>query len=369
MKTFLIAFLLCAAACVGTNAQSPAPLVRTSLNAGWQFRQADKTDWHDATVPGCVHTDLLANKLIEDPFYRDNEKSLQWIGKTDWEYQTTFNVSGDTLRRQNVEIVFYGLDTYANVFLNDKPILNADNMFRTWRVDVKRPLKTGQISLRIVFRSPINEILPIMAKLDYELPAVNDQGEKTSPYTRKAPYHYGWDWGPRFVTSGVWKPVESSCLGRRPRRRSAYQAGQTHKGCGGPDCRARGRRRPDDVDATLEIENVTDKKVVAAQTGIAVIRELTMLLSASRSPIRNYGGRSGWAIRHFTLFGRDCLSTRKIIDEQSKRTGFARLSFAKSRTEHGISFEFIVNGIPVFGRGCELDTGRQLYNAGYHRKI
>ena len=83
--------------------------------------------------------------------------------------------------------------THANVFLNDKPILDADNMFRNWRVDVKNNLKQGANNLRIKFRSPINEVLPRMAKLDYELPAVNDQGEKTSPYTRKAPYQYGWD--------------------------------------------------------------------------------------------------------------------------------------------------------------------------------
>src|SRR5207237_5947963 len=142
------------------------------------------------------------------PFYRDNEKRQQWIGKTNWEYETVFTLEAGILKRQNIEIVFQGLDTYADVFINDKAVLEADNMFRTWRVDVKNSLKPGQNVLRIRFRSPINEILPLMAKLDYELPASNDQGEKTSPYTRKAPYQYGWDWGPRFVTSGIWKPVE-----------------------------------------------------------------------------------------------------------------------------------------------------------------
>jgi beta-galactosidase/beta-glucuronidase len=81
------------------------------------------------------------------------------------------------------------------------------DMFRTWRVNTRSTLKPGENTLRIVFRPPINEILPVMAKLNYQLPAPNDQGEKTSPHTRKAPYHYGWDWGPRFVTSGVWRPV------------------------------------------------------------------------------------------------------------------------------------------------------------------
>src|SRR6266480_1677968 len=95
--------------------------IRMPLLTGWQFREAGKDKWYPASVPGCVHTDLLNNKLIEDPFYRDNEKKLQWIGKTDWEYQTTVNLTAGMLKRKNLELVFEGLDTYANVFLNDQP--------------------------------------------------------------------------------------------------------------------------------------------------------------------------------------------------------------------------------------------------------
>src|ERR1700682_4362027 len=189
------------------RAENSLPKIKIPLQTGWQFREAGKDAWAQATVPGCVHTDLLNNKLIEDPFYRDNEQKQQWIGKTDWEYQTTINATPELLRYEHIELVFEGLDTYANVFLNDAPLLNADNMFRTWRADSKRLLKPGANTLRIRFRSPINEILPIMAKMSYELPASNDQGEKTSPHTRKAPYQFGWDWGPRFVTSGIWRPV------------------------------------------------------------------------------------------------------------------------------------------------------------------
>src|SRR5467141_2952262 len=189
------------------RAESSMPRIKIPLQTGWQFRQVGKDAWVQATVPGCVHTDLLNNKLIEDPFYRDNEQKQQWIGKTDWEYQTTFNVAPEILARDNIDLVFEGLDTYANVFLNDEPLISTDNMFRTWRVNAKRLAKPGPNTLRIRFRSPINEVLPIMAKMNYELPAGNDQGEKTSPHTRKAPYQYGWDWGPRFVTSGIWRSV------------------------------------------------------------------------------------------------------------------------------------------------------------------
>ena len=104
------------------------------LRSGWKFRQVGTATWYPATIPGCVHTDLMNNKLIEDPFYRDNEQKLQWIGKTDWEYQTSFSVGPEIVKRQHIELVFAGLDTYADVFLNEAPLLNANNMFREWRV-------------------------------------------------------------------------------------------------------------------------------------------------------------------------------------------------------------------------------------------
>jgi len=154
------------------------------LDQGWQFRQAGEQKWYPAQVPGEVHTDLLRQGLIADPFYRDNESKLQWIGKTDWEYQTRFTVAAGLRQRENVELVFAGLDTYADVFLNDSLILRADNMFREWRVACKSLLRAGENTLRVPFRSPINEVLPRMAQLTYQLPAVNDHGEKTSP---KAP--------------------------------------------------------------------------------------------------------------------------------------------------------------------------------------
>jgi beta-mannosidase len=171
------------------------------INKGWQFRQESKDQWYPASIPGCVHTDLLANKLIEDPFYRTNEKSLQWIEKENWEYQTTFDVPGDFLKMKNIDIYFKGLDTYAEVILNGKNIIIADNMFREWRADCKSLLKKKQNKLYIKFTSPVNTDALKEQKNGYPMP------NGPSAFSRKAPYHYGWDWGPRFVTSGVWRPV------------------------------------------------------------------------------------------------------------------------------------------------------------------
>ncbi len=177
-----------------SNAQNSAVL------KDWQFRQVGTTKWNTATVPGEVHTDLLNNKLIPDPFYRDNEKKLQWIEKKNWEYKTSFSVTPSILKQKYAALVFDGLDTYANVYLNDVLVLKADNMFRQWRVDVKKAIKPGTNNLIVVFQSAQN-VVDSLAKKD--LPFVIPDNPRT--YVRKAQYHFGWDWGPKYTTCGIWK--------------------------------------------------------------------------------------------------------------------------------------------------------------------
>ena len=184
------------------------------INTNWIFREVGKFEWLNATVPGCVHTDLLENKKIEDPFFKVNEKKLQWIDKKDWEYKTTFSLGSQTLAKQNIRLRFDGLDTRADVYLNDSLIIKADNMFREWKVNCKSLLKSHGNELRVVFHSPTKTGLERLKKLGFALPATNDQSElggmgndKVSVFLRKAPYSFGWDWGPRLVTSGIWRSV------------------------------------------------------------------------------------------------------------------------------------------------------------------
>ena len=177
----------------------------TTLNASWQFKQKGADKYYSAIVPGTVHTDLLNNKLIKDPYYSDNEKSVQWIENEDWEYIGTFNCDYITLENKHIELNFEGIDTYAKIYLNNQLILECNNMFRSWNVDVKKYLKTGQNILRIEFESAVKKGKQEASKLPYTLP----DGEKV--FSRKAQYQYGWDWGPRLVTCGIYKPIKIIC--------------------------------------------------------------------------------------------------------------------------------------------------------------
>jgi beta-mannosidase len=198
---------------ISGNVFSDNTVVSKSLNGKWSFKQVDKESWMDAIVPGTVHSDLFRNKIIKHPYYRLNEKKQQWIDKKDWEYKTEFDLSDEILDRDKIELEFEGLDTYAKVYVNKKLVLETDNMFREYRVDISDYV-TSNNELLILFKSPTQEGLKLLKKQGYQLPASNDQSEngemgddKVSIHTRKAGYHYGWDWGPRFVTSGIWKDI------------------------------------------------------------------------------------------------------------------------------------------------------------------
>lgn len=323
--------------------------ISRELGSGWEFRQVGEGAWLPSRVPGCVHTDLLAAGRIPDPFYRDNETKLQWIGKTDWEYRTTFTAGASELAREHVELVFEGLDTYATVFLNGARVLEADNMFRTWRVDAKPHLTPGRNELLVRFRSPINEILPRMKTLGYELPAVNDQGEKTSPHTRKAPYQYGWDWGPRFVTSGVWQPV----------RLEAWD-GARLDGLHVVAQRVTAGRAELDVEVAVVAgaEHETTVVVDSADVGVAPARA-TARLRPGRNTVRltltvsnprlwwpnGLGAQPLYSLRARALDG------RRVFDTASARVGIRTVELRQEPDQWGKSFAFVVNGVPVFAKG------------------
>ena len=188
--------------------------LKQCLHEGWTFRQVRGTNWYPATVPGVVHTDLLDNGLIGDPFYRLNERGVQWVDKEDWMYRTTFDVSPELFSKENIILRFDGLDTYADVTLNGKKILSADNMFREWQADVKYLLKLKDNQLEVYLHSPIKIAMPKWEAVPFQYRSSNDQSEngglfdrKVGVFVRKAGYHFGWDWGPRLVTSGIWRPV------------------------------------------------------------------------------------------------------------------------------------------------------------------
>lgn len=186
------------------------------MHSGWYFKAASDTLWLEATVPGLVHTDLLNHQRISDPFYRNNEIDQQWIGRRDWIYKKEFDFDTDQLNGDQVWLNFEGLDTYSKIYLNDQLIGQSDNMFVGKSIRVDSLLKTGNNVLRIYFLSTVDEGLKRFGLINYKLPvSANDNdtlggipGKRISVFTRKAPFQFGWDFAPRMISAGIWRPVE-----------------------------------------------------------------------------------------------------------------------------------------------------------------
>jgi beta-mannosidase len=371
LPLILLIFMICTGSAVG------APQEKL-LHSNWRFRAlnpdaaAQFKDWHSATVPGVVQTDLLANKLIPDPFYQTNEAALQWIGLTDWEYESHFDVDSATTAREHQEIVFEGLDTFAEVYLNDRKILDADNMFRTWRVDVKKQLRGGDNVLRIVFRSPVMKLLPELEKLPYHLLSVNtaqsaaEKGIPTDPFTRKAPYHYGWDWGPRFVTEGIHRPARLvSWDGVRIRGVHVDQQKITKQEA----------KLAVEVEVDSSTQQLAEIRVNYDGGSISIKQQLDPGMNTVLIPVRianpklwyplGYGEQSRYKFNVTVKAG-------KVDDSVAKMTGLRSIELRRQPDQWGKSFEFVINGMPVFAKGVNVipfDSFLPRVTPDIHRKI
>jgi beta-mannosidase len=346
---------LLAGACEPANAQSPvSPEQIVSLNSGWEFRQRTNDDkvpavWRPAGVPGMVHTDLLNNGLIPDPYYADNESKLQWIENADWEYRRSLQIGRELLNRNHLDLVFQGLDTCADLYINGQLVLSADNMFLEWRVDIKPHLREGANDLLIVFHSPIKAAAQVAAQDTWSHRTT--VAEKA--YLRKAAYMYGWDWGPRFVSSGIWKPVQLEAWDNL--RISDFSIRQ--------------------LNVNPEVANLTAKvEIQAAKSGPATVTVRCDSTQTCTGLTRNIILQSGtnqidipidvihpalWypagygkqPVYHFTA---SVMESNKITAVRSTRTGLRSVVLRRDPDQWGRSFEFVVNGIPVFAKGANV---------------
>ena len=170
------------------------------LLKNWTFSQEGDSLWMPAIIPGTVQTDLLNLKKIPQPFKANNEDSIQWISEKNWFYKTHFLVTEETFLKSKHFLRFDGLDTYASIFLNDSLILNTNNAFRSWEVDISDILQFENV-LRVKLHATDSIEKKASKKLDYELP------EAPRVFTRKPQFQYGWDWGPTIKTMGITKNI------------------------------------------------------------------------------------------------------------------------------------------------------------------
>jgi beta-mannosidase len=355
------------------------------LEAKWEFRAASATDraelkeWHPAQVPGVVQTDLLHDNLIPDPFYQDNDTRLQWIGLTDWEYRTTFDADAAMISHEHIDLVFEGLDTFADVYVNDQAVLHTDNMFRRWRLPAKGMLKAGPNTLRIVFHSPVEFMIPKVKALPYQLPSVtshntgNEENIATAPYTRKADYQFGWDWGPRYVTEGIWQPIRIETWDALRVDNFHIQQQRVDKDAAALSAELEiqaSRSTAATVEITYgELSGATVapiRQTVQLDPGVNHVSVPVHIASPKLWYPAGYGAQDRYRFSYTVRIARD------IVAQAALNTGLRSIELRREVTSTGKSFAFVVNGIAIFAKGADVipfDSFPNRVTPEIHRQI
>ncbi|MDF2917894.1 MAG: beta-mannosidase, partial [Microbacterium sp.] len=293
-----------------------------------------------ATVPGVVHTDLLAAGLIPDPYVDDNESALAWIGHSDWAYETTFAWSDDDEAVH--DLVAHGLDTVARVILNGRELGRTVNQHRTYRWRLGELLREGDNILRVEFSSPIAYAREREAVL----------GERPHSYVhpfnaiRKSACNFGWDWGPAVVTAGIWRDIGIESW-------SEVRIVAVRPVIGVDD-------DPRRVDVHVELEwqaldadaaGTGSREIVAEVAGeraaVSVAHgeaRATLSLRAADAELwwpRGYGDQPLYDLR---------VAVGEV--ETGRRIGFRSVTLDVEADEDGSPFALAVNGKPVYVKGA-----------------
>jgi beta-mannosidase len=362
-----VVFLLLAC---GARTGLATPISRT-LADGWRFRlvpgsaavkdHPEAASWRAGRVPGSVQTDLLAAGAIADPFQRDNEAGLQWIGLADWQYELPLTIDAATLSHGHVELVFDGLDTFADVSLNGKKLLAADNMFRRWRVPVKGALHVGSNTLLVTLHSPIARLQPWLLRQPYALPGEFDsafgdepKGKQSSNYVRKANYQYGWDWGPRYVTEGIWQPVRLETWADA--RLADFHVAQQHIDADLAQLQAQFAIHAEHArKAQLQLSWRSpdgQTKTVTQQATLAAGDNAVAIPLRIEKPQRWWP--AGYGAQNLYHFDAQVSIDGEPVGSIARDTGLRSVELRRQRDRWGRSFEFVVNGVPIFAKGANL---------------
>ena len=320
-----------------------------SLSGAWQLRQADTDDWLAAQVPGGVHTDLMAAGFIADPFVGDEELRVQWVAERDWEYRRTFTVDAEVAAEEHMALVFDGLDTLAEVRLNGKLLGNANNMFRTWRWDVADALVAGENEISVAFASAVRFCAEHEAEryLDRPKDANTMPG---GPYLRKAPCHFGWDWGPKLPNIGIWQDLRLD--GWSVAKVSEVRLTQKIEG---------GRAR---IAARVEVERTPGSAAVLA-AAVRVTHPNGRVDSVEASvPAGRSDAELEVEVADPELWWPNDLGAQPLyqveielaagdrrLDRKHYQVGLRTLELRREPDSWGESFTFVVNGVAVFAKG------------------
>jgi beta-mannosidase len=341
------------------------PFVDLSCNGRWECGGAGESERHPATVPGCIHSDLLAIGAIPDPWYRDQEKDIHWVCQKDWVYGHDLVVPEALLAYESLVLQCEGLDTLARVSINGVEVGRADNMFRTWRFDVKPFLRAGANRVEVRFDSPIPMMKAATARR--RLPTWNVFHEDFAgrSYVRKMGCAFGWDWGLMAPTAGIWRPMT---LQARDGRLEDLRIRQHHAGGVvrlevSADCLGRGQ--------AVRWRTFLAGQLLGEESVPCARGKVTAAMTIAQPQLwwpNGMGEQPLYEVEVELLDGGGV-----VLDRARRRIGLRRLELVRQGDRFGESFRFRVNGRDFFAKGsnwipCDVFPSR-ISDETYRRLI
>lgn len=316
---------------------------KINLNENWELQANSHNQHLSVSIPASVVHTYLEEGVIEDPFYRDNEEKGLVVAANDYLFLKTFNVEEELLNEEYLALVFHGIDTIADIFLNGEKILSVDNMHRSYEVDVKHLLKQENNQLEVKLYSPLNYIQD--KQKENSLPGVSHAVEGYQ-HLRKAHSMFGWDWGPKIPDLGIWKDVELIAWSHQ--RIEDVYISQQHE-----------------MDRVKLLIYLTVDRVKQASTwevmitdpvGKKITERVTTTERIAVLPITINNPKIWWPVG----YGDQSLYQVEIrllhenvnMDERSLKIGLRTVTVRHEKDEYGKSFEFIVNGVALFMKGA-----------------
>ena len=315
-----------------------------SLHSDWSFTSGKYDQWYQANVPGSIHTDLFRNELIADPFTGTHEKQLQWIDTLEWIYKKEFKRPRKLKPDDHIELVFKGLDTYTEVYLNDSLLLVANNMFLPWKAEIDPNILHKKNTLTVHFKPTIKKESFLYQKLDYELPG----GSRVC--TRKAAYQNGWDWAPRYVSCGIWQNVEMHIWNKARIQNLNYSIERLDSSLAIVNFQAT-IEATEDFTGNIQLNSINkavndSSKNISIQKGVHNYNFKINIVNPQLWWVRNLGTPF---LYQFEMVLSD---QNNIYDSKNIDVGLRKVELIRKPDPYGESFYFKLNGVPVFMKGA-----------------
>lgn len=315
-------------------------MVKKYLNQGYRMHQAGKENYLDAVVPGSVYTDLLRNGEMEDPFFKDNEIKAKPLMEEEYEYICDFEYSAKEFHNcKKILLHFDGLDTLADIYLNQKKVGETYSMHRVWEFDVTDYLKPGSNELKVLFHSPLKYLAKAYKKYGN---IGNEDTVEGFMHLRKAHYMFGWDWGACLPDAGIFRPV--SLIGLDMGRIDSVETWQVH-----------GKNQVE-LHLNVETELLTDASV-HYETRVTSPEGRISIYKGSVSAIQIEDPKLWWpnGLGAQPLYELEVVlyAGEEEIDSWKRRIGLRTCTVRREKDEWGESFAHEVNGHTIFAMGAD----------------